>query len=306
MERFFSTPGGPYISHGLIHIYWVTDISNPKLIVVVGSFGLISNLIGLALFRGQSYVVAGLPLADCITEHTHTHDHSAKSSKAASIRSATFESVPPVASPVAVRQARPPAHHNGSYSSLYGHPAATRASFVQTANDIARGSSPAPADRTHKHRTRSSIDLWTQDSAIISSPPYGSEEHETPRAEVQAAISASAPHEQTSLLQRPPVTYSTSAISTSGNLSSPGHAGHGHSHGHSHSGSMNMRALLLHVLGDALGNVGVIATGLIIWLTSWSFKYYCDPIISLIITAIICYSALPLGNFSAFHCSTPS
>ena len=59
---------------------------------------------------------------------------------------------------------------------------------------------------------------------------------------------------------------------------------------------MNMKALLLHVLGDALGNVGVIATGLIIWLTSWSFKYYCDPVISLVITAIIFHSALPLGE----------
>jgi Co/Zn/Cd efflux system component len=59
---------------------------------------------------------------------------------------------------------------------------------------------------------------------------------------------------------------------------------------------MNMKALLLHVLGDALGNVGVIATGLIIWLTSWTFKYYCDPVISLVITAIIFHSALPLGE----------
>ncbi|KAJ7024604.1 hypothetical protein C8F04DRAFT_1270144 [Mycena alexandri] len=39
-----------------------------------------------------------------------------------------------------------------------------------------------------------------------------------------------------------------------------------HGHGHSHAGSMNMRALVLHVLGDALGNVGVIATGLILLL----------------------------------------
>jgi len=63
---------------------------------------------------------------------------------------------------------------------------------------------------------------------------------------------------------------------------------------------MNMRALLLHVLGDALGNVGVIATGLIIWLTSWSFKYYCDPVISLVITAIIFHSALPLVRSTSF------
>jgi len=63
---------------------------------------------------------------------------------------------------------------------------------------------------------------------------------------------------------------------------------------------MNMKALLLHVLGDALGNVGVIATGLIIWLTSWSFKYYCDPVISLVITAIIFHSALPLVRSTSF------
>lgn len=58
---------------------------------------------------------------------------------------------------------------------------------------------------------------------------------------------------------------------------------------------MNMRALVLHVIGDALGNVGVIATGLIIWQTTWQYKYYCDPVISLVITIIIFSSALPLG-----------
>lgn len=60
---------------------------------------------------------------------------------------------------------------------------------------------------------------------------------------------------------------------------------------------MNMRALVLHVMGDALGNVGVIATGLIIWLTTWQFKFYFDSVISLVITVIIFSSALPLGTF---------
>jgi len=63
---------------------------------------------------------------------------------------------------------------------------------------------------------------------------------------------------------------------------------------------MNMRAVLLHVIGDALGNVGVIATGLIIWLTSWSYKYYCDPAISLIITVIIFSSAMPLVRSASY------
>jgi len=73
-----------------------------------------------------------------------------------------------------------------------------------------------------------------------------------------------------------------------------------HGHGHSHSDSMNMRALVLHVLGDALGNVGVIASGLIIWLTAWPYKYYSDPIISFVITIIIFSSALPLVRSTSF------
>ena len=64
---------------------------------------------------------------------------------------------------------------------------------------------------------------------------------------------------------------------------------------------MNMRALLLHVFGDALGNVGVIATGLVIWLSHWSWKYYFDPMISLVITVIIFSSALPLGEYPTSH-----
>jgi zinc transporter 1 len=59
---------------------------------------------------------------------------------------------------------------------------------------------------------------------------------------------------------------------------------------------MNMRALVLHVIGDALGNIGVIATGLVIWLSTWSFKDYFDPVISLVITVIIFSSAMPLGD----------
>ena len=53
------------------------------------------------------------------------------------------------------------------------------------------------------------------------------------------------------------------------------HSGHSHGesggHGHDH-GSMNMRGVFLHVLGDALGNVGVIVSGLFIWLTPYSWR----------------------------------
>jgi zinc transporter 1 len=81
------------------------------------------------------------------------------------------------------------------------------------------------------------------------------------------------------------------------------HVGHNHTlpkkdskgggHGHSH-GDMGMNAMVLHVIGDALGNIGVIITALIIWLTDLPGKYYADPAVSLFITAIILNTSIPL------------
>ena len=79
------------------------------------------------------------------------------------------------------------------------------------------------------------------------------------------------------------------------------HADHNHNNpkktskstGHSH-GDMGMRAMVLHVIGDALGNVGVIVSALIIWLTDWPGRFYADPAVSLFITLIILRSAIPL------------
>jgi len=109
---------------------------------------------------------------------------------------------------------------------------------------------------------------------------------------------------------------STSAKRTSGHhnlhrrTSSIKHDKHNHSKprradksrsggGHSHQ-NLNMRGVFLHVLGDALGNIGVIATALFIWLTHFTWRFYADPVISLVITAIIFSSALPLVKSASF------
>lgn len=63
---------------------------------------------------------------------------------------------------------------------------------------------------------------------------------------------------------------------------------------HAKKKSMNMEGVFLHVLGDALGNVGVIITALFIWKTDYSWRFYSDPVVSLVITLIIFSSALPL------------
>ncbi|EIW64402.1 cation efflux protein [Trametes versicolor FP-101664 SS1] len=251
IERFFSTP----------------EISNPKLVVIVGSLGLASNLVGLFLFH----------------EHGHDHGHShgtPSGSKPASVHSAEDGQVTPrphVTSPTPRSRER-----SESYSSMYGHPAATRASIMQAANDVARARSRSPSRKSRVSRSRShgrhaSMDDIRDESPSDSSLDEQQTMNESTRLLPDRASVESVPHSL--------------------------HAHNGHSHGggggHSH-GSMNMRALVLHVIGDALGNVGVIATGLVIWLTSWSWKFYFDPMISLVITVIIFSSALPLVRSTAF------
>ncbi|KAJ7464603.1 cation efflux protein [Mycena latifolia] len=231
IERFFGTP----------------EITNPRLVVIVGTLGLASNLVGLFLFH----------------EHSHSHSHShaeasnghAPHSPGASIESST--TVKPVLT-------RTDTEHSDDFA-LPGHPVMTRASIAKVAHDMARARSPSPPRSITRHLS-----------------------HDGEHVDVRNTST-----EETPLLAAAPSAHDH------------GHADgdHSHSHGHSHGhgqGSMNMRALVLHVLGDALGNVGVIATGLVIWQTNWSFKYYFDPVISLVITVIIFSSALPLVRSASF------
>jgi zinc transporter 1 len=94
---------------------------------------------------------------------------------------------------------------------------------------------------------------------------------------------------------------------TRGARSNSLHANHNHKkpkkaakggHGHNHA-DMGMNAMILHVIGDALGNVGVIVSALVIMFTEWSGKYYADPVVSLFITLIILRSTIPLTVASA-------
>lgn len=229
VERFFS----------------IQDVSHPLLVVIVGACGLASNIFGLFLFHEHGH------------SHSHGHSHGDKESGHVHTSHATYSvtnDIPVQDSSTTVRA------RTGSYSSMYGHPAATRAAVSQAAQDMAIAF-PSP------HQQNAS-------SHSIRMVPDGSVEiniTETPHLdhEIKSSTMPSLP------------------------------SGHTHNHGHSH-GSMNMRALILHVMGDALGNIGVIVTGLIIWLTTWSGRFYLDPAVSLVITFIIFTSALPLVRNTSF------
>ncbi|KAJ3179922.1 hypothetical protein HK101_009998 [Irineochytrium annulatum] len=70
----------------------------------------------------------------------------------------------------------------------------------------------------------------------------------------------------------------------------PGHGGHGGMSG----AKMNLRALFLDAIGDAAGNLCVIASSLCSLLTSAPWRVYADPVVSVIIACIIASTAVAL------------
>ncbi|GAA4702278.1 cation diffusion facilitator family transporter [Brevibacillus fulvus] len=48
--------------------------------------------------------------------------------------------------------------------------------------------------------------------------------------------------------------------------------------------NLNLRSAYLHIIGDALGSVGAILAGLVMWLFDW---YIADPIISVLVALLI-------------------
>jgi hypothetical protein len=66
-------------------------------------------------------------------------------------------------------------------------------------------------------------------------------------------------------------------------------------HGHHHHHDLGMKAVLIHVLGDALNNIGVIIAGVLIWKSNSSKRFYADPAMSLVIGVMLILTALNLG-----------
>ncbi len=55
--------------------------------------------------------------------------------------------------------------------------------------------------------------------------------------------------------------------------------------------SLNVQGVFWHVIGDALGSVGAVVAGLLMWWRGW---YWADPVVSAAICAIILYGGVKL------------
>lgn len=261
-----------------------TVVTNPQIVVAVGSAGLLSNIVGLFLFHdhghshgghshGHSHshggdLEAAKPKVKHVhSGHSHSHNESNDRTPLLSNANAVASSAESATSTTDSTVVRSRSNSNSSTETeraedeLFVHPGEFRANVVKAAHDAGYGATvPSTHKRTMSTSSRKSVDMGHSHSH--AGHDHGEEGHDHGDHE----------HEEES-------------------------GGHG---GHSHEGSMNMRGVFLHVLGDALGNVGVIGAGLIIWLSDYSWKYYSDPAISLIITCIIFSSALPLVKSASF------
>jgi len=55
-----------------------------------------------------------------------------------------------------------------------------------------------------------------------------------------------------------------------------------------------MLGVVLHVIGDAINNIGVMIAALVIWKSKDEARFYADPAVSLFIAIMIFASAFPL------------
>ncbi|KAM0126649.1 hypothetical protein ACHAP3_009157 [Botrytis cinerea] len=95
-------------------------------------------------------------------------------------------------------------------------------------------------------------------------------------------------------------TVSTSSSNTSKNLREDRHKGHCHmvqpSNAQSEPRDLAHLAVMLHVIMDAVNNIGVIIAALVIWRTKYDGRFYADPGVSMVKNAgAIMLQSVPSG-----------
>ncbi|KAF2650186.1 cation efflux protein [Lophiostoma macrostomum CBS 122681] len=277
------------------------EVSNPKLVLIVGCFGLASNILGLFLFHDHGHSHGG---------HSHGHDdeHSAAEEGHAHGIDAEDGAVADEGGNVA--EVLPQTRIGNFPSSVPNGNGKHKGTDISWEPERTPRKKSLPGKRIPKKHQRSRSrgysnldEIYVHPSSfrnsIIESSRMEDGESGSDADNENAISEEELPSEESPLLQKrksPDVTGAAASKKkdkhTDHKHSKPTESGSG-GHGHSH-GDLNMRGVFLHVMGDALGNIGVIASALIIWLTDFWWRFYSDPLISLIITIIILCSAIPL------------
>lgn len=307
------------------------QVSNPKLVLIVGCLGLASNILGLVLFHEHSHNHGGhqghshagnVKISDAEEgqnpegsdvqteivgdERGNVEDvlpetilaSLQKSTKRVEVSNGSSNDEPKAFSkgheeePTAVNTPSPLSARKLSGSSVWLQGRRTSGSRSRFANEDDIRVHPA----SFRNEIIASSKLKSIESAASSDSESDGDSQPGSLSESSPLLAKAKSNGPSKNANQPAAPHPLST----GEDSHPGHEGHKHTQGkkehqsgHKHS-DLNMRGIFLHVLGDALGNLGVIGSALIIWRTDYSWRFYSDPAISLVITIIILCSALPL------------
>ncbi|KAI4168450.1 MAG: hypothetical protein LQ343_006401 [Gyalolechia ehrenbergii] len=304
-------------------------VSSPRLVLIVGCFGLLSNILGLFLFHEHGHSHGGEP--------GHGHVHGAGNDLAAAEQGHS-----PAKLTRENGHTETVADESGNVvdvlpqNTIAGWPKTTRApsginaspkntsllfsKYDEDANTATMSISPASARKsmsgTPRHRRHTSGGSRSRFASVDEMHFHPAsfrndiikagrlKDIESGGSEVEdneeALLDGEATEDEPLLSKHKSNGFADGSLGDPNKPKSYDHADHTHRQPKEHSkggqshGDLNMRGVFLHVMGDALGNIGVIGSALIIWLTSWSWRYYADPAISLVITVIILGSAIPL------------
>ncbi|KAF9178128.1 hypothetical protein BGZ51_008095 [Haplosporangium sp. Z 767] len=262
------------------------DIEEPKLVLIVGSIGLACNLLGLVLFHdhaghGHNH------------GHSHGHSHGKKNSEKTQNKDQAIAEV----------EKSPISDKTGDLNPTQNMPRNRRPS-VRYQSSLERIS---PLKQTSIQNLQHAA-LEVQRHIEDEERHQQEETTEEVRRHSEAATGVNTDSRpEATVLSMEDEDSNTHAHDSAHHNDHAGHDHHSHQHDHKHDGAkrpsgqdLNMHGIFLHVLGDALGSVGVIFTALFLWLTDFSWRFYMDPIISLFICGIIVYSALPLVRSASF------
>ncbi|KGO66504.1 Cation efflux protein [Penicillium italicum] len=270
------------------------EVQNPRFVCIVGCFGLASNIIGLALFHDHSHGPGG--------GHDHGHDHDEHDHDHDVEAGDHDHDHTPIADE---SEAGATAGFGGPASlSPNSHTHSTIEASRKRRDTQTRGPSRYSTSAGRGFVSPDDIPVLPERlrQGIIAASQYRNEQSsDSENGNYEDEI----PSERSGLLShRDRTTNYTdeegAPVKVHDHHDDDVHKSHNHAqpkpkdHKKGHSHDLNMRGVFLHVMGDALGNIGVIVSALVIWLTDYKWRYYVDPGISLVITLIILASAIPL------------
>lgn len=289
------------------------EVKNPRLVLTVGSFGLLSNIFGLLLFHEHDHGKGEDALHMAEQGHVQERTTADVADERGSVASVVPENV--------VGAPRADEGDVGDRPQVIG--GRSRPATKPSAREVAA----VPTPRVHNRRARAfsgsgqrgfgSVDNIHVHPAdryqdIIKASRFQDDDYESSETSRDGEQDEDGEVTERSKLLGPGGrvrNYTDETASAPGDTSGANgdeaaaadrhrthnHARAQHKKGQAKSqGDLNMRGVFLHVVGDALGNIGVITSALVIWLTDFSWRHYVDPGISLLITGIILTTAIPL------------